>query len=88
MFTRQVEVSLQNFPQDSSLQIVPSQVNVSFWVQDRYIDLIQDYDFEVYANLFNLNEDDSTIVPEFESYPDYARDITISPIKVSVKNAK
>lgn len=88
MVSRSVEVTGQNFPEDSSLQILPNRVNVSFWIQDRYIDLIQDYDFEVVVNLRSLNLEDSTITPVLESYPKFARDITISPRKVRVQYAK
>ena len=88
MVSRKVEVKGENFPNDSSLQVLPNSVNVSFWIQNKYIDLIQDYDFEVVANLRSLNEDDSTIIPVLKSYPRFARDVTIKPSKVSVKNAK
>lgn len=86
--SRSVKVSPQNFPVDSSLQILPNRVDVSFWIQDRYIDLIQDYDFEVIANLRSLDLEDSTINPVLESYPKFAEDITISPSKVRVRYAK
>ncbi len=85
---RSVEVSTQNFPGDSSLQILPNRVDVSFWIQDKYIDLIQDYDFEVIANLRSLSLEDSTINPVLESYPKFAKDVTISPSKLKLQYAK
>lgn len=88
MVSRSVQVTGKNFPEDSSLQILPKQVDVSFWIQDKYIDLIQNYDFEVVVNLRSLNLDDSTITPVLKSYPKFAKNITVSPSKVRVQNAK
>lgn len=88
MVSRSVDVSTYRFPEDSSLAILPNRVDVSFWIEDKYIDLIQDYDFEVIANLRSLNLEDSTITPILESYPKFAKDIRISPSKVKVRNVK
>jgi len=88
MVNRSVDIKTLNFPEDSSLAILPNRVNVSFWIEDKYIDLIQDYDFEVIANLRSLNIEDSTVTPTLESYPKFAKDIRIIPTKVSVQNVK
>jgi len=86
--TRMVTVSLDNFPKDSSLVIIPDQVAVSYWVRDGYDDLIQSKDFEVVANLRRLSLEDSTITPVLKFYPKFARDIAISPSKLRVRDAK
>jgi hypothetical protein len=88
MVTKSVDIQTLYFPEDSSLAILPNRVDVSFWIQDKYIDLIQDYDFEVIANLRSLNIEDSTITPTLESYPKFAKDIKISPAKVSLQNVE
>jgi len=85
---KSISVNVSNFPEDSSLEILPDRVDISFWVRGEYIDLIQDSDFEVIANLRSLNKEDSTITPILESYPQFARDVRISPNKVKVQNVE
>lgn len=85
---KSINVNVFNFPEDSTLEILPDRVDVSFWVQDKYIDLIQDSDFEVIANLRSLNVEDSTIIPVLDSYPEFARDVRINPTQVKVQYVK
>lgn len=85
---KSISINVSNFPEDSSLEILPDRVDISFWVQSEYIDLIQDSDFEVIANLRSLSIEDSTITPVLESYPQFARDVRISPTKVKVQNVE
>ena len=85
---KSISVDVSNFPEDSSLEILPDRVDVSFWVRGEYIDLIQDSDFEVIANLRSLSIEDSTITPVLESYPQFAKDVRISPNKVKVQNVE
>ncbi len=86
--TKSINVNVFNFPEDSSLEILPDRVDVSFWVQDEHIDLIQNSDFEVIANLRSLSVEDSAITLAMESYPQFARDVRISPPKVKVQNVE
>ncbi len=88
LVTRSVEVTQVGFPQDSSLEILPNRVDVTFWIQNEYIDLIQNYDFEVVVNLRRLNLEDSTLTPVLKSYPKFAKNIAISPSKLRVQNAE
>ncbi|MFP4094309.1 MAG: hypothetical protein ACLFUB_07470 [Cyclobacteriaceae bacterium] len=86
--SRELVVSLRNFPEDSSLQILPNRVDVSFRIQDKYINSIRESDFEVVADLRTLSLEDSTIILVIKSYPEFARDINIQPVKVRVINAE
>ena len=88
MITRSVQVTAQEFPDDSSLAISPNRVTVSFWIQNKYIDSIESFNFEINANLLSLSLEDSTITPVLESYPSFARDVIIKPAKVRVSNAR
>lgn len=86
--TRSVEVTTIDFPQDSSLQLSPNRVDVTFWIQNEYLDLIKDFDFEVVANLRTLNKDDSTLTPVLRTYPEFAKNIAISPSKLRVEHVQ
>ncbi len=82
--TRSVEVTMVDFPEDSSLQLSPNRVDVIFWIQNKYLDLIEDVNFEVVANLRTLNDSDSTLTPVLKTYPEFVKNIAISPSKLSV----
>jgi hypothetical protein len=86
--TRSVEVTTIDFPQDSSLQLSPNRVDVTFWVQNEHLDLIKNFDFEVVANLRTLNKDDSTLTPVLRTYPEFAKNIAISPSKLRVEHVQ
>lgn len=76
------------FPADSSLQILPNRVDISFRVQNKYIDSIQKSDFEVVVDLRTLNLEDSTINPVISDFPEFIKDISMEPGEVNVINAK
>jgi len=88
LVTRTIEVTPVNFPDDTSLQLSTKRVKVTFWVQNEYKDLIDGYNFEVVANLRTLNVEDSTLTPVLKTYPDFAKNIAISPSKLRIENVQ
>jgi hypothetical protein len=88
LLTQEVQPSLVNFPQDSSLVLAQDVVSISFWVRN---DLLQTNDslrFEVVADLQKMNKMDSTITPELLAHPPTATDILLLPTQLKVTHAK
>ncbi len=88
LYEKRLEIKPVNFPKDSSIYLSQASATVSFWMQSNYTNLAKNTDFEVIANLRNLNPEDSTIRPVLKSPPKFARDIVISPPKVRVVYAE
>ncbi|MDF9801029.1 hypothetical protein OKW21_006292 [Catalinimonas alkaloidigena] len=88
LLTRSVAVTTIDFPADSSLRLSPNRVDVTFWIQNEYLDLIKEFDFEVVANLRTLNTKDSTLTPVLRTYPEFAKNIAISPSKLRVEHVQ
>ncbi len=88
LYEKRMKIKPVNFPEDSSLYLSQASVAVSFWVQNDNANLANNYNFEVTANLRNLNPEDSTVKPFLKSPPPFARDIVISPPKVRVVYAE
>lgn len=88
LYEKEVSVSPVNFPADSSISLNKEYVKISFWLQNNYVELANNYIFQVVANFRTLNTKDSTVIPVLKSYPDFAKDITITPSKVEVKYAE
>ncbi|WP_341292972.1 hypothetical protein [Catalinimonas locisalis] len=88
LLTRSVEVTTIDFPADSSLRLSPNRVDVTFWIQNEYLNLIKEFDFEVVANLRTLNLKDSTLTPVLRTYPEFAKNIAISPSKLRVEHVQ
>ncbi len=87
-YEKRIKITPVNFPEDSSVYLQQESVTISFWLQNNYVELANNYDFEVVANLRTFQPEDSTVTPALKSYPDFAKDITITPSKVKVAYAK
>lgn len=88
LYKKDIDIVPINFPEDSIIYLGRESVTISFWLQNNYVELANNYDFEVVANLRTFNPEDSTVTPSLKSYPDFAKDITITPSKVKVEYAK
>lgn len=88
LYKTQIAMTPLNFPEDSTVYLERESVTISFWLQNNYVELANNYNFEVVANLRTLNPEDSTVTPALKSYPDFAKDITITPAKVRVEYVK
>lgn len=88
LYEKNINITPVHFPEDSSIYLNQESVTISFWLQNNYVELANNYDFNVVANLRTLNPEDSTVTPVLKSYPDFAKDITITPSKVKVKYAE
>ncbi len=87
LYKKEVAVTAIDFPDDLSVTLSEEYVKISFWLQNNYVELANNYAFQVVANFKTLNAEDSTVIPVLKSYPDFAKDITITPSKVKVTYA-
>lgn len=86
---RRVPLTLLNFPEDSSIYVTHSQVNVNFWIRESLANdnLVDSAQFRVVANFNNINSRDSTLSPTVSNHPDYAKRISVRPNKLKVRYA-
>ena len=87
LYKKEVAIAAVDFPADSSVMLDKEYVKISFWLQNNYVELANNYTFQVVANFKTLNAEDSTVIPVLKSYPDFAKDIVITPSKVKVTYA-
>ncbi len=87
LLTQEVQPTLVNFPEDSSLMLAQDVVSISFWVRNDLLDANDSLHFDIVANLKKMNKTDSTITPELLSNPPSATDILLLPTQLKVINA-
>lgn len=88
LLTQEVEPTLVNFPEDSSLVLAQDVVSISFWMPDDLLETDDSLHFEVMADLEKMNTTDSTITPQLFAHPQYATDILLLPTQLKVIRAK
>ena len=88
LLTQEVQPTLINFPEDSSLTLAQDVVSISFWMPEDLLEADDSLHFEVVADLEKMNNPDSTIAPELVAYPPYATDILLLPTQLKVIRAQ
>lgn len=86
-FKKRVPLIIKNFPRDSSAYLGLDQVTVNFWVRESLADasLLDSTTFTVVADLTEVDNQDSTLVPVIQSPPAYARRVSVRPAKLKVR---
>jgi hypothetical protein len=79
-----VKLEKLNFPADSSLYLKRDDVVVTFHVDEKNLERVQDARFKVAVNLRKLNLNDSTLTPVIVQHPDFVFDISIDPPALKV----
>ena len=80
----EVDVELVNFPYDSSANITPSTVQISFEVNEFYEKRFRPIDFLVIADYSDISDKDSTIRLEIVQTPQYVRNAKLDSSFVKV----
>ncbi len=86
-FKKRVPLITVNFPRDSTAYLGLDQVTVSFWVRESLANesLLDSTVFTVMADYADVNARDSTLVPIVQAHPEYARRISVRPVKLKVR---
>lgn len=87
LLTQEVQPTLLNFPEDTSLTLAQDVVSISFWMPDESLENDDSLQFEVVADLQTMNSPDSTITPKLIAYPQHAADILLLPTQLKVISA-
>lgn len=88
LLTQEVQPTLVNFPEDSSLVLAQDIVSISFWIRNELLETNDSLRFEVVADLEKMNKTDSTITPELLAHPSAATDILLLPTQLKVVHEK
>jgi hypothetical protein len=88
LLTQEVQPTLVNFPEDSSLVLAQEVVSISFWVRNDLLETNDSLRFEVVADLEKMSKTDSTITPELLAHPPTATDILLLPTHLKVVHEK
>lgn len=89
LLSKQVPLTVLNFPKDSSVYLAHRQVTINFWVREALAsnDSTENARFRVVANFNNINSRDSTLIPIISERPGFAKRISVQPNKFKVRYA-
>ncbi|MBR9997825.1 MAG: hypothetical protein KFF73_02585 [Cyclobacteriaceae bacterium] len=87
-FRQSFSIEPVNFPEDSSVMIVPDQVVLNFRIQAEFIDIFPETDFIITADYDDINKKDSTVSIKLVETPFYVDDVTMDTTTIKVVYAK
>lgn len=83
-----IPIEAANFPEDSSIYLADSTIDISYTSLERDLDKVRVSDFSVIADLTMLNERDSIILPILVAFPTYVMELELQPDSLKVVYAQ
>ncbi|MDN5200709.1 hypothetical protein QQ008_05040 [Fulvivirgaceae bacterium BMA10] len=79
---------MMNFPQDSTLNLSDTLININFKIGDRLLNQLDEREFRILADFKNLNPIDSILPLKMIQVPDIVRDVTLQPDTIKIMYGK
>ena len=83
-----VPIESTNFPDDYSISLKDTIVNIYFTVRNKDLNKVNADEFSVTADLTMINKSDSTIPPILIAFPSYVMEIQLEPDTLTVEYAR